>query len=68
MRSKGVGTGSLSTDKMPEESSAAKATSVNATPIAKETVEKSAKATKSSKTSSLAKAAASDKPVPEELF
>lgn len=56
MREKGVGTGSLPTDKSPE-----KAVEENTEP------EEKAKP-KATKTASLAKAAAEDKPFPDELF
>ena len=56
MREKGVGTGSLPTDKSPE-----KAAEENTEP------EEKAKP-KATKTASLAKAAAEDKPFPDELF
>lgn len=56
MREKGVGTGSLPTDKSPE-----KAAEENTEP------EEKAKP-KATKTASLAKAAAEDKPLPDELF
>lgn len=56
MREKGVGTGSLPTDKSPE-----KAAGENTEP------EEKAKP-KATKTASLAKAAAEDKPLPDELF
>ena len=56
MREKGVGTGSLPTDKSPE-----KAAEENTVP------EEKAKP-KATKTASLAKAAAEDKPFPDELF
>ncbi len=59
MRAKGVGVGNLPTDAVPE-----KAPAAPAAPAAKAEEKPAAK----SKTSSLAKAAASDKPVPEELF
>ncbi len=56
MREKGVGTGSLPTDKSPEK-------------VAEENTEPEEKAKpKATKTASLAKAAAEDKPFPDELF
>lgn len=56
MREKGVGTGSLPTDKSPEKA-------------AEENIEPEEKAKpKATKTASLAKAAAEDKPLPDELF
>lgn len=75
MRAKGVGTGTLTTDAVPETTAAAGAASASgakATAEGTDADDKAGKAAKgakaSTKTASLAKAAATDKPVPEELF
>ena len=65
MRAKGVGTGGAPTDENVKPISAAQTV---ASPVSAPAAEKKAAPKASSKTASLAKAASSDKIVPEELF
>ena len=68
MRSKGVGTGSLATDKEKPEAETPAVEKPASKSSAKVPSARAAKASATSSASSLAKAAASDKPVPEDLF